>query len=232
MTSWSTSAFLVAIGIAMGPYGLNLLSLSVVRMLDPAIAMALAILGVFIGLAIDIPRVHLTLPVVLAVGGAVTALALRQSAVSVSVLALSTVALVGVAIAVAFAGWLLVGQTDSEREQQVFVVGSLLLVGGSAAYSSQSAVFAGVLAGIVWNAAGGLSKARIVKHLDYFQHPLVVVMLLSAGASVVFSVEALAVAIIVAALHTAGRPVVEPFSVSAGLAAIAVALDLYRGMLS
>ena len=232
MTSWSTSALLVAVGIAMGPYGLNLLSLSVLRMLDPAIAMALAILGVFIGLSIDVRRVRVTAPVVLAVGGAAAALVLRHSTVAVSVLALSTLALAGAATAVAFAGWLLVGQTDSEREQQVFVVGSLLLVGGSAAYSSQSAVFAGVLAGIVWNAAGGLSKARIIKHLDYFQHPLVVVMLLAAGASVVFSVEALAMAIVVTAFHNAGRPVVDPFSVSAGLAAIAVALDLFRGVWS
>jgi hypothetical protein len=227
MTSWTTSALLVLVGIAAGPYGLNVLSPSVLRLLDPAIAMALAILGVFIGLAVDVRRFYVTAPAVLAVLGAMAALALRES--SVSVLAQSAFALIAVALAVAIAGWLLVGQTESEREQQVFVIGSLLLVGGSAAYSSQSAVFAGVLAGTVWSAAGGLSKARIVKHLEYFQHPLLVVMLLVAGASIVFSLEALAIAIMVVALHSAGRPVADPFPVSAGLAAIAVALDLFRG---
>ncbi len=113
----------------------------------------------------------------------------------------------GVAVVVAFAGWLLVGQADSEREQQVFVIGSLLLLGGGAAYTSLSAVFAGLLAGIVWNAGGDLARARIVQHLDYFQHPLLVVMLLVAGASITFSIEALAVVVIVAAFHAVGRPV-------------------------
>jgi hypothetical protein len=56
-------------------------------------------------------------------------------------------------------------------------------------------------------------------------------MLLVAGASITFSLEALAVVAIVVALHGAGRPVTEPFPVSAGAAAIAVALDLFRGAL-
>jgi hypothetical protein len=56
---------------------------------------------------------------------------------------LVTLAVAGVAIIVAFASWLLVGQTDAEREPQVFVVGALLLVGGAAAYLSLSALFAG-----------------------------------------------------------------------------------------
>ena len=54
-------------------------------------------------------------------------------------------------------------------------------------------------------------------------------MILAAGASITFSIEALAVMVIVAALHVAGRPVTQPFPVSAGAAAIAVALDLFRG---
>ena len=72
---------------------------------------------------------------------------------------------------------------------------------------------------------------RIVQHLDYFQHPLLVVMLLVAGASITFSLEALAVVVIVTALHAVGRPIADPFPVSAGAAAIAVALDVFRGAL-
>jgi hypothetical protein len=227
MTSWSASALMVLVGIFAGPYGLNLLSPSVVLLLDPAIAMALAMLGIFVGLGIAARHPVVTTPAVLAILGGVAITALRDT--SPLAVVLMTLAIAGVAVVVAFAGWLLVGQTDSEREQQVFVVGSLLLLGGSAAYTSLSAVFAGLLAGFVWNAAGNLARARIVQHLDYFQHPLIVVMLLAAGASITFSIEAVAVVVIVAAFHVVGRPVREPFPVSAGAAAIAVALDVFRG---
>jgi hypothetical protein len=47
MTPWSTPALLL-LGIAAGPYGLNLMSPSVVLLLDPGIAMAVAMLGVFV----------------------------------------------------------------------------------------------------------------------------------------------------------------------------------------
>lgn len=218
---------MLLVGICAGPYGLNLLSPSVLLLLDPAIAMALAMLGVFVGLGIASRRPALTTPAALALLGGIAIAALRDTAPSAMVL--MTLAIAGVAVMVAFAGWLLVGQADSEREQQVFVIGSLLLLGGSAAYASLSAVFAGLLAGFVWNAAGNLARARIVQHLDYFQHPLIVVMLLTAGASLTFSTEALAVMVIVAALHAVGKPVTEPFPVSAGAAAIAVALDVFRG---
>ena len=227
--SWSTSALLLLLGIGAGPYGLNLLSTSVLLLLDPLVAMALAMLGVFIGLGLDPRRPRLTAPAVLAVLGAMAMAALRDAAPVA--LALTALGIAGVAVVVAFAGWLLVGRADSEREQQVFVIGSLLLLGGGAAYASQSAVFAGFLAGIVWNSGGDLARARIVQHLDYFQHPLIVVMLLVAGASLTFSIEALAVIVIVAALHAVGRPIADPFPVSAGTTAIGVALDVFRGVL-
>ena len=237
--AWTTSALLLLLGIAAGPHGLNLLSPSVLLLLDPLIVMALGMLGVFIGLAIDmhphpgspkpVAASAATAPAVLALlGGIVMAALLEASPVAQVVTALG---IAGVAIVVAYAGWLLVGQADSDREQQVFVIGSLLLIGGGAAYTSLSAVFAGLLAGIVWSSGGDLARARIVQHLDYFQHPLLVVMLLVAGASITFSLEALAVLVIVAALHAVGRGVTDPFPVSAGTAAIALALDVFRGAL-
>jgi hypothetical protein len=238
--AWTTSALLVLAGIAAGPYGLKLLSPSVLLLVDPLIVMALGMLGVFIGLAIDVQRsrpgslnpvkkVTPPAPTVLALlGGVVMAALLDASPVARLVTALS---FAGVAVVVAYAGWLLVGQADSDREQQVFVIGSLLLIGGGAAYTSLSAVFAGLLAGIVWSSRGDLARARIVQHLDYFQHPLLVVMLLVAGASITFSFEVLALVVIVAALHAVGRGVTDPFPVSAGTAAIALALDVSRGAL-
>ena len=226
MSSWSTSALLLLVGIGAGPSGLNLLSPSVLLLLDPVVAMALAMLGVFVGLGIDVRHPRLTTPAVLTISVGVAMAVLRGSSASVFMVA----SILAVALPVAFAGWLLVGQADSDREQQVFAIGSLLLIGGSAVYASLSAVFAGLLAGMVWSIGGGLAKARIAKHLDYFQHPVFVVMLLSAGASMPFSLEAVAVAVIVAAFHAAGRPVADPFPVSSGAAAIAVALDVFRGI--
>ena len=238
--SWSTSAIVLLIGMGAGPYGLNLLSTSVLLLLDPLIVMALAMLGVFIGLAIDVQRPQAgslkpvamavpTSPAVLALLAGLAMAAFREQ--SLLALVLMALGIAGVAMVIAFAGWLLVGQADSDREQQVFVIGSLLLLGGAAAYASLSALFAGLLGGIVWSAGGDLARARIVHHLDYFQHPLLVVMLLVAGASITFSIDVLAVLVIVAALHAIGRPVTDPFPVSAGTAAIAAALDIFRGAL-
>ena len=227
MTSWSTSVMVVLLGVGAGPLGLNLLSSSVLLLLDPVIAMALAMLGVFIGLGIDPRRPRPTSPLVLAMLGGIAITTLRDA--SPLALVLMALGIAGVAIVVAFAGWLLVGQADSDREQQVFVLGSLLLLGGGAAYASLSAVFAGLLAGIVWSSGGDLARARIVQHLGYFQHPLLVVMLLVAGASITFSIEVLAVIVVVAALHAVGKPVSDPFPVTTGAAAIAIALDVFRG---
>ena len=172
MTFWSLPALLL-LGVALGPNGLNLLTPSVLQLLDPLVAMALALVGAFVGLNIDTqePRVNAWIAIA-ALGGAAIVLSRRAPAT----MFLIVLAMGGIAVIVAFAGWLLVGQTDSEREQQVFVVGSLLLVGGAAAYMSLSALFAGLFAGILWNAAGDLARARIVKELDYFQHPLIVLL--------------------------------------------------------
>lgn len=227
--SWTTSALVLLLGVAAGPRGLNLLSPSVLLLLDPLIVMALGMLGVFIGLAIDPRRPRPSAPAVIAVMAGIAMAALRDATPLAQLL--TALGIAGVAAGVAFAGWLLVGQADSDREQQVFIVGSLLLIGGGAAYTSLSAVFAGLLAGIVWSSGGNLARARIVQHLDYFQHPLLVVMLLVAGASITFSLEAAAVLVIVAAFHAIGRPVTDPFPVSTGATAIAVALDVFRGAL-
>ena len=227
MTSWTTSALVILVGMSVGPHGLNLLSPSVLLLLDPVIAMALAMLGVCVGLGIGPRGPRLTTPAMLAIVAGIAMAVLRQS--DGVALTLSTLGLAVVAVVIACAGWLLVGQADSEREQQVFVAGCLLLIGGSATYASMSSVFAGLFAGMMLNAGGRLARARFVQHLEYFQHPLFVVMLLAAGASLTLSREALAVIIVVAAFHAAGRGVADPFPVSAGLAAIAVALDIFRG---
>jgi hypothetical protein len=230
MTIWSIPALLVA-GVALGPNGLNLLTPSVVLLLDPIVAMALALTGVFVGLNIDMSRPRLDASVAIAaLGGAAIVF---SRAASPAALFLMVLAMAGIALIVAFASWLLVGQTESEREQQVFVVGALLLIGGAAAYLSLSALFAGLFAGALWSAAGDLARARIVKELDYFQHPLVVMLLLVTGASITTYIEAAVLALVVLILHLASRDDVRRSPAIASLplplVAVALALDIVRG---
>ncbi len=155
------------------------------------------------------------------------------------------VALAGVSVLVAFAGWLLVGQTDLEGEQHVFVVGSLLLLGGAATYLSLSALAAGLVAGIVWNLAGNVAKPRIIRDLNYFQHPLVVLLMVAAGAGATLSTNAMVLAIVFVAAGALARPagawaarrLTDVRStgergaslISAGFVGIALALDAFRG---
>jgi hypothetical protein len=230
MTVWTLPALLL-MGVVLGPNGLNLLTPSVVLLLDPIVAMALAMVGVFVGLNVDLDRPRLDAAIAIAALGGAAVIVSREA--SPIVLLLITLAMAAIALIVAFASWLLVGQTDSEREQQVFVVGALLLVGGAAAYLSLSALFAGLFAGILWSAAGDLARARIVKELDYFQHPLIVLLLLVAGASITTYVEAAVLALVVLVLHLAARDSARTSSVVATmpvpLVAVALGLDVLRG---
>jgi hypothetical protein len=219
-------------GVVLGPNGLNLLTPSVVLLLDPIVAMALAMVGVFVGLNVDLARPRLDAAIAIAALGSAAVYFSRDA--STIALLLITLAMMAVALIVAFASWLLVGQTDSEREQQVFVVGALLLVGGAAAYLSLSALFAGLCAGILWSAAGDLARARIVRELDYFQHPLIVLLLLVAGASITTYVEAAVLALVVLVLHlAAGESTRHPSLVTTmpvPLVAVALGLDVLRGV--
>lgn len=88
-------------------------------------------------------------------------------------------------------GWLLIERAHNAAERGVFVVGSLALAGGASAYLSLSPLLAGLAAGIFWNFTPGRADAIVRQDLQRFQHPLVVLMLLAAGASLQFSLAAL-----------------------------------------
>jgi hypothetical protein len=117
------------------------------------------------------------LPIVL--GGIVLA-AIRET--SPGGIGWITLQCIGLAMAVAYGGWLLVAQSSSESEQRVFTIGAVLLLGGIAEFLSISALWMGLVAGIVWNVAGGNARERIGAEIRYMQHPLVVLLLLIAGA--------------------------------------------------
>jgi hypothetical protein len=246
---------LLPLGMALGPHGLGLLSPTVLSYLDPAVSVAIATLGVFVGLGLDARRPHegrlliaasleAALTVTLVVGGVLFALRLapfdpglvpwlfalllgicaassattaiewpdQTGAVATRIGDLDDVLTIlagGVALAwlrvsdpqavaplvaqsaaiallIAVAGWLLVTQAASDSEHRVFVMGTLLLLGGAVEYLSLSALLAGLVAGIFWNVAGGSARDDISRDVRHVQHPLVVLLLLTAGAHVSF----------------------------------------------
>jgi len=94
-------------------------------------------------------------------------------------------------LAVGMIGWLLIERAHSVAERGVFVAGSLALAGGASAYLSLSPLLAGLAAGMFWNWSPGRADVIVRADLQKFQHPLVVLMLLAAGASLQFSLAAL-----------------------------------------
>lgn len=274
--SWSTGSFpavlLLVLGTAFGPLGLGLLTPGVLALIDPAVTLALAALGVVVGLGIPrrpgdgrlfaaasveatatalmvaaglyvivpavantselqtwilaaaagicastssaLPAVDLgarapevrvkdldaRLPIL---AGAVLLAVLHGGSVEAGLL-LAGQAVV-IAMVIAGAGWLLLTGTTSETEQRVFAVAALLLIGGVADYLSLSALLSGVIAGALWQAVGGGAREAIARDIGYVQHPLAVILLVVAGAQVVFTADVVAVGVAYVLLRTAGK---------------------------
>ena len=117
-------------------------------------------------------------PIVL---GALVVAGLREPTVAgMLTLGLAT-ALTGLAIAMA--GWLLFEVAHGAAERGVFVLGVLVMLGGSAAYLAVSPLLAGLVAGVFWVVAPGQADTMIKADLRKVQHPLVLLLLLTAGAS-------------------------------------------------
>ena len=273
--SSATGLFLLPAGVAVGPNGLGFLSPSVLSYLDPAVPVALAALGVLVGLGLGgrrLPerRSRLLLAAsleagltILLVGTAVLfvyraaeptgpaswllALVLGICASTSSTVVVDDpdgpgaatrqavgldnvlpIVLGGVALAfvqerdiapafsltaqastvfliIALVGWLLITRSSSEREQQVFAIASLLLIGGAAEYLSLSALLAGLIAGLFWGFAGGPARDRLHHEVLHLQHPLLVFVLLMAGARADLSVSLLGMATIYLLLRLTGK---------------------------
>jgi hypothetical protein len=100
-------------------------------------------------------------------------------------------ATIAAGLGVGVAGALLFSAAESPAERGVFVLGAVVLLGGSAAYIGQSALFSGMVAGLFWRLAAPRARRVVRDDLRPIQHPLVVMLLLVAGASVVPSRAAL-----------------------------------------
>jgi hypothetical protein len=96
-----------------------------------------------------------------------------------------------VGLAVGLIGWLLFERAESGAERAVFVLGALALAGGAAAYLGVSPLGVGLVAGLTWTVAPGAADRIAQADLQKVQHPVVVLLLVTAGALTVPSIAAL-----------------------------------------
>jgi hypothetical protein len=109
------------------------------------------------------------------------------------------------ALLISATAWLLLSDTSPSTEQRVFSIAALLLIGGVADYLSLSALACGLVAGLFWGYVGGVARDCIERDVRYLRHPLVVLMLLAAGAKTTYSGWILVFAIAYLLLRVAGK---------------------------
>ncbi len=252
----------VPIGAALGPSFTNVLNPTALGYLEPMVAVALAVLGVFAGLALDLRgqrdrrlftaasvealatlvivggaflvllaswRIPLALPYglvavmlglcasVSSAGGGESASPTHAMAARIAdlddvlpiVVSGLVVVMLGSAtpipvwqavawlfrtivlgIAVGTAGWLLFERAHSRAERNVFIAGIVALIGGTSSFLGLSPLLAGLMAGLLWVWLPGQADRVVRSDLQRVQHPLIVVLLLVAGASCEFSRQA------------------------------------------
>jgi hypothetical protein len=243
---------LLPAGFLLGPRMLGAISFETLGYLDTVVTVALAVLGVFVGIAFG-PHLHTAKRLVVAssvealvtiamVAGATMFLlsgASLPSGVSAALLALcmgvcaaassassadpagepgaraaslvadlddvvpivlsgmvlmltggvgpaselrSMLAAPAIGLAIGAAGWLLFERAESQAERGALLLGSVALLGGAPAYLAASPILAGFTAGLFWTLAPGRADRIVAGDLRKVQHPLVVLLLLTAGA--------------------------------------------------
>lgn len=120
------------------------------------------------------------LPVVVA-GGLLVSMVARGSSPAASILLAVTAGAV-----IALAGALLFRAAQGEAERLTFVTGTVVLLGGAAAYASASPLATGCIAGLIWAGSHRATAALVSADLGRLQHALVALLLLVAGASIQF----------------------------------------------
>jgi hypothetical protein len=244
----------VPLGMVLGPSGLGLLSRTAIGHANALVAIGLAALGIFIGMALEVrsardgrllavATVEATtafgavfgaalyllhawgLPldlnasivaVMLGVAASVSAagaadasvdarhrlatriadlddgIAVAGGAIAIATLhgqtpvevAMSLLVTVAVGLLAGLVGWLLFERAHSPAERAVFVLGAIALAGGGAVYAGGSALLSGGIAGLAWRRLPGDADRIIRADVSRFQHPLVVLLLVIAGALV------------------------------------------------
>jgi hypothetical protein len=86
-------------------------------------------------------------------------------------------------VGVAIAGWLLLERAN-RAERGLFVAGSVLLLAGVAARLGTSPLLTGCSAALIWRWAPGTTDRVTARDLRVLQHPLVALLLITAGAMI------------------------------------------------
>jgi hypothetical protein len=138
----------------------------------------------------------------LAAGGLLLAWVREGSMLPAATLALQSM---GLALVIAVAGWLLLTRTSSDNEGRILGTAVLLLVGGLADYLSLSALLSGLVAGVFWRVAPGHAGEWLRRDVRHVLHPLLVLMLVVAGARVEVTTTLLILAFGYVLLRTLGK---------------------------
>lgn len=146
----------------------------------------------------------LELGALLAVAAGGVLLAVIREPTPLGALSLTTQACVATLV-LAASSWLLLSQASSDTAERVFTVAAILLVGGAADYLSLSALLGGALAGVFWQRAGGPARELIRRDALYVQHPLLVLLLVIAGARAEITLAGIALGLGYAVLRTGAR---------------------------
>jgi hypothetical protein len=177
---------LIALGVAIGPLGLRVLSDSILASLDPAVSVAVATIGVRIGIDVNSrylqdreARIERIVVATIVILGAVATLWLHTETTMSALSILGQT--IAIAMVIAALAWLLVSQTGSGGEQRVFTLGALLLLGGLTVSASLSALLGGFIAGMCWSVARSPTLEYLERDVRYFQHPLTVLLLIVSG---------------------------------------------------
>jgi hypothetical protein len=244
----------VPLGFVLGPHVLNVLSYDVLAHLDGVVSVALATLGVFVGIAlarqartsgrlIAAASVESAMTI-LVVSSAIAVLLLQWQVpisaepwlialvlgtaaaassagaaeagfalsdrlaltvadlddlvpILVGAIALSLAAdgarqglgvalaqTAGIGIVIGLIGWLLFERASGPGDRAVYVLGTLAMLGGAAAYVKYSPMLTGLVAGAVWRLAPSRADEIIGADLRKFHHPLLVLLLIDAGAQI------------------------------------------------
>lgn len=96
-----------------------------------------------------------------------------------------------IGLSIGAAGWLLFEKVESAAERGALLLGALALLGGAPAYLGASPLVSGFTAGLFWTLAPGRADRIVADDLRKLQHPLVMLLLLTAGAMCVPSPGAL-----------------------------------------
>lgn len=90
---------------------------------------------------------------------------------------------IGVGLSAGLVGWLLFDRAENAGERGVFVLGTLGLLAGAAAYLALSPLLAGLICGLFWRLAPGRADDIVARDLQRYHHPFVLLLLVAAGAA-------------------------------------------------